>query len=212
MSKVIISFPLDLITTLLYLLTYYYIAKSDRELSPPCALYTQTRLAFELLYLNITHLPSHRLKAKTSTQAFDYPSPLPTSRAYMRTPSVSRSQSNLKKIASTRPKLTSREKQQQQTISAGLAICLLGSYKIDNMSDSEYEEEVRKQAVMQVSLLSCRSLAWSPFPLSSLSSSIDTCLIGLAWFPEHRFRSMLINRKSSPTRSCGRNGKLPKPH
>jgi hypothetical protein len=71
----------------------------------------------------------------------------------MKTPSITRSQSNLKRISSTRPKLSAREKQQQQqTVSAGLAICLLGSYKTSKMFDSEYEEEVRKQAVMQVSL------------------------------------------------------------
>lgn len=80
------------------------------------------------------------------------------------------------------------------------------------MFDSEYEEEVRKQAVMQVSHPSCRSLAWFPFPLSSLSFSIDTYLIRLAWFPEHRATAMLINRKSFLTRLCGRNGKLPKRH
>jgi hypothetical protein len=76
----------------------------------------------------------------------------------MKTPSITRSQSNLKKISSTRPKLSAREKQQQQTVSPGLAICLLGNYKTGKMFDSEYEEEVRKQAVMQVSLFPSRPL------------------------------------------------------
>jgi len=87
----------------------------------------------------------------------------------MKTPSITRSQSNLKKNSSTRPKLSSREKQQQQTVSAGLAICLLGSYKSNKMFDSEYEEEVRKQAVMQVSPY----LFWAFF-FSALSLSIST--------------------------------------
>jgi hypothetical protein len=93
----------------------------------------------------------------------------------MKTPSVSRSQSNLKKISSTRPKLSAREKHQQQTVSAGLAICLLGSYKTSKMFDSEYEEEVRKQAVMQVSPFPRRSL--SP-PSYILILSLSICTIG----------------------------------
>jgi len=87
----------------------------------------------------------------------------------MKTPSITRSQSYLKKNSSTRPKLTSREKQQQQTVSAGLAICLLGSYKSGKMFDSEYEEEVRKQAVMQVS----PSPIWAFF-FASLSLFLST--------------------------------------
>jgi hypothetical protein len=84
----------------------------------------------------------------------------------MKTPTQSIRQSHLrsKKTTSTpntntsKPKLTSREKQ-QQTVSAGLAICLLGSYR-PKMFDSEYEEEVRKQAVMQVSPSSLSPLSF----------------------------------------------------
>jgi hypothetical protein len=95
----------------------------------------------------------------------------------MKTPSITRSQSNLKKISSTRPKLSAREKQQQQqqqTVSAGLAICLLGSYKSNKMFDSEYEEEVRKQAVMQVSPSPCWAL------LTSLSLHLHPSLPSLS--------------------------------
>lgn len=91
--------------------------------------------------------------------------------------SHSQSKSNLinKKTStstkSTKPKLTTKEKekQQQQTISAGLAICLLGNFKNNKMFDSEYEEEVRKQAVMQVSCLLLSFCLGSPlFLFSSL--------------------------------------------
>jgi hypothetical protein len=134
----------------------------------------------------------------------------------MKTPSVSRPQSNLKKISSTRPKISAREKQQQQqTVSAGLAICLLGSYKSNKMFDSEYEEEVRKQAVMQVSPSPCRFLSPSSHILL-LSFSLSRCLspvsLPLLVVPHPPWCSMLTNRKSSRTQSCGRNGKLPKPH
>jgi len=79
----------------------------------------------------------------------------------MKTSPFIRPNSHLKKISSktktnksnpTPRQLTIQEKQ-QQTVSTGLAICLLGSYKSNKMFDSEYEEEVRKQAVMQVSLV-----------------------------------------------------------
>jgi hypothetical protein len=59
---------------------------------------------------------------------------------------------SFKKSNPTPRQLTIQEKQ-QQTVSTGLAICLLGSYKSVKMIDPEYEEEVRKQAVMQVSIL-----------------------------------------------------------
>jgi hypothetical protein len=39
---------------------------------------------------------------------------------------------------------------ERETVSAGLAVCLIG-FSRQKMYDSEYEEEVRKHAVMQVS-------------------------------------------------------------
>jgi len=76
----------------------------------------------------------------------------------MKTPSTRprpklQSQLKNKNKNTTKPqsKLSDKQRQeQQQTVSAGLAICLLGSNKY-KMFDSEYEEEIRKQAVMQVS-------------------------------------------------------------
>ena len=62
---------------------------------------------------------------------------------------LKKTRSNTKRSNPTPRQLTIQEKQ-QQTVSTGLAICLLGSYKSNKMFDSEYEEEVRKQAVMQV--------------------------------------------------------------
>ena len=157
----------------------------------------------------------YRPKAKTSTQAFEHSPPIQTCKAYMKTPSVSRPQFNLKKISSTRPKLSAREKQQQQTVSAGLAICLLGNYKTGKMFDSEYEEEVRKQAVMQVSLFPCRFLSPSShvlLPSFSFPRRLSHVSLPLLVVPHPPWCSMLTNRKSSRTQSCGRNGKLPKPH
>jgi hypothetical protein len=76
----------------------------------------------------------------------------------MKTSPSIRPNSHLKKARSKKSNPTPRQltiqEKQQQTVSTGLAICLLGSYKSVKMFDSEYEEEVRKQAVMQVSIAS----------------------------------------------------------
>jgi hypothetical protein len=58
-------------------------------------------------------------------------------------------QTPTKKVKSTR-KSPDKQEIQSQTLSAGLAICLIGTSQRQKMYDSEYEEEVRKQAVMQV--------------------------------------------------------------
>jgi len=84
-----------------------------------------------------------------------------------------------KKTTKPQSKLSDKQRQeQQQTVSAGLAICLLGSNKY-KMFDSEYEEEIRKQAVMQVSPFS--SLHFSG--LSVYFCSYPPLLIFLAYFP-----------------------------
>jgi mannitol-specific phosphotransferase system IIBC component len=49
------------------------------------------------------------------------------------------------------PKSKAEAKAEAETVSAGLAVCLTGFSK-QKMYDSEYEEEVRKHAVMQVRL------------------------------------------------------------
>jgi hypothetical protein len=57
--------------------------------------------------------------------------------------------------------LKTKAEAEAETVSAGLAVCLIGFSK-QKMYESEYEEEVRKHAVMQVRLseacLKCRKI------------------------------------------------------
>jgi hypothetical protein len=54
----------------------------------------------------------------------------------------------------TKTKASAKNERKNESLDTGLAICLFGLGA--SMYDSEYEEEVRKQAVMSVSRTSCR--------------------------------------------------------